>query len=1174
MRFASLDLVKFGPFTDVTLDFSRPSRALHLVVGSNAIGKSTSLRAVVDLLFGIPTTTRDNHQHDGPSLRIGGRLVAEDGGELVLRRRKGNKNTLTDGSEQPVEEARVRAFLGGLGRESFEAMFGLSHEALVTGGRALLEGKGDVGESLFSAGLGGRGVHDVLSRLESKADGLFRPNGKKQPLNQAIAAFREAKKRAREQSLQTKDWESLQNELREQGARSGSIDARLHGLRVDERRLSRIQNALGPVARREDLEQRLAEYASWVVLPEAAAEERRAAEQVLADAEPAERRLTEEVAELGARLATLVVPEELLARRAEMDALRLDLGAHLKAARDLPIKRGELRALEDDALGRLRALGASVRLDEVEALRLSPVIQGRVRTLGRQYGELEAALSAAEEAHLRVDERMRAARARLDGLGVPARTENLRRATELAREEGALEKRLRELVASCDALRERVANGHASLGRWTGPLEAVGSLAVPALESVERFEQSSTALAHDRKGASERAASLRAELSQLDTQLEELKRGAPVPTEDDLATARRERERTWREVRRAWLGDGDSSVPAARIDGGRLALEHETRVRSADEVADRLRREADRVATFASLLARRGAQTRALEKLDERCAELEVAEREDRRRWCALWLPLGIEPLSPSEMRGWLGRYGKLVDARTRWLDALREVEGCRRQIAAHLSALSGELVASGQSAASEGEGLAAVVLRAKAFVDAQEALAVERGALAESIRELETEALRLKGVAARHTDKAKAWQASWLEVTTALGLASSAVPAEADEMVQHRVGLFEKVDEMSPLRHRIAAMEDRSRDFAARVQELVKCAAADLSGSGVERCAEALIERFDAGGKDRVVRDELTRRRAQAAEELAALGRKRERARAQLARLATQAGCATEADLPEAERRSGAVRELHQERDANEALLRKLSDGAGVEALVTACKDQRGDEVFANARALEAEIEAAERDRKEAEHTVGQLRARLEAMSGGDEAAVAAEQAQQELARIRAHVEDYAGARLASMLLREEIDRYRARHQGPIVQRASELFGELTLATFVKLEIAYDEQDRAFIHGVRADGRSVGIDGLSDGTRDQLFLALRLASIERHLEHNDPVPVIVDDILINFDDARASAALRVLGQLATRTQVLFFTHHRHLADLAEQAVAKETLVRHDLDALAGRPAG
>ena len=53
-----------------------------------------------------------------------------------------------------------------------------------------------------------------------------------------------------------------------------------------------------------------------------------------------------------------------------------------------------------------------------------------------------------------------------------------------------------------------------------------------------------------------------------------------------------------------------------------------------------------------------------------------------------------------------------------------------------------------------------------------------------------------------------------------------------------------------------------------------------------------------------------------------------------------------------------------------------------------------------------------------------------------------------------------------------------------------------------------------------------VQVEGLSDGTRDQLYLALRLAAIEHHVETVSPCPVILDDILINSDDARASAAL------------------------------------------------
>ena len=100
---------------------------------------------------------------------------------------------------------------------------------------------------------------------------------------------------------------------------------------------------------------------------------------------------------------------------------------------------------------------------------------------------------------------------------------------------------------------------------------------------------------------------------------------------------------------------------------------------------------------------------------------------------------------------------------------------------------------------------------------------------------------------------------------------------------------------------------------------------------------------------------------------------------------------------------------------------------------------------------------------------------------------------------------------------------------------------------------------------GLRPSGESVGVEGMSDGTRDQLYLALRLATLEKHLAANEPMPFILDDILINFDDARSKATLEVLAKLSAQTQVIFFTHHTHLIEIAEGAVDPGILQIHSI---------
>ena len=84
---------------------------------------------------------------------------------------------------------------------------------------------------------------------------------------------------------------------------------------------------------------------------------------------------------------------------------------------------------------------------------------------------------------------------------------------------------------------------------------------------------------------------------------------------------------------------------------------------------------------------------------------------------------------------------------------------------------------------------------------------------------------------------------------------------------------------------------------------------------------------------------------------------------------------------------------------------------------------------------------------------------------------------------------------------------------------------------------------------------------GMSDGTCDQLYLAIRVASLEVWLNHHEPIPFIVDDVLLNFDDDRATAAVKGWPRLSGRTQVIFFTHHRRLVDLATEHLGSDGVV-------------
>ena len=165
----------------------------------------------------------------------------------------------------------------------------------------------------------------------------------------------------------------------------------------------------------------------------------------------------------------------------------------------------------------------------------------------------------------------------------------------------------------------------------------------------------------------------------------------------------------------------------------------------------------------------------------------------------------------------------------------------------------------------------------------------------------------------------------------------------------------------------------------------------------------------------------------------------------------------------------------------------------------------------------------------------------------------------------MRDDVEHYIRLRLGWIILNREIERYREENQGALITKAADFFRTLTLGSFVSLMAGYNEKDEPILQGIRPSGKPVGVEGMSDGTVDPLYLALRLATLEEYLESHEPMPFVVDDILIKFDDYRAEATLKALYGLSQRTQVIFFTHHQRLVELVQKFGSDDNVIVHRL---------
>ena len=1143
MKILRLDLIAFGPFTDLSLDLA--GDGLQILYGPNEAGKSSALRALRQLLYGIPVRSPDDFVHPYRKMRIGGLLRHSDGARVEVVRRKANKNALRDGNDdRPVEEGRFRRFLGGIDEDVFATMFGIGHEDLVRGGEEIVQGGGDVGQALFAAGSGISDLRRVQKELRDQAEALFTPAASTREINRAISTFRETRKALREAQLPGRDWERHDTALREAVERRESVDRELGARETERNRLARIRDALPLIARRQDRLEERAAFADAVLLPETFGERRSRLLTGLQVAESSLAQAREDLEESARALSQLRVDEAVLYRDEPIDTLYRELGRVQAAARDRVKLRDRRDHLRSEAREILSGLRKDVPPEEAESLRLERAHTVRIRELGQQHERLTERLEAARGALPRLVTRLRALEEELGGLENPLPVEALEEALGRAAGTLALEDHLRDERAGIARTREALERTLEGGSLWKGTLEAFERLPVPPLPDVDAFEgrleEAGQALARLRadREAEEQA------LAEAEAGLEGLALEGGVPTEQDLETARSRRDEAWQDLRRA-LGAGERP-------GEEAGEAYEALVRRADDLADRLRREADRVARKAGLVADRARHRDRLERLASRLAEAEASRAEASAAWQAAWAPAGIEPGAPRRMRAWLQDRQGLVERLRELQERERKADALEREFAARRGELDERLRALALDPAGEGESLADLSARCRRVVERQGALASRREKLLSEKREREQE----RGEAEARLEKAEQdlsrWRERWEGEVAPLGLGPDASPAQAVAVMEDLAALLEKIREAGILQKRIAGIDRDGDAYTDQVNALLGQSAPDLKGRPADQAVPELHARLNRAREESAQRVRLEKERERREARVRKAEERVLELRSGLDVLCEEACCRAYEELAEAEKRSDRLRRLDADLDALEEQLRGLSGGRPVEAFVEEAREIDPDEIEGRLLRLEEEIAGLREEQAALGETIGKEKGELARMDGSPRAAELAEEAQRILGGLEHAVERYARLRIASTVLARAVERYREKHQGPVLERTNTLFSRLTLGRFEGVRAEYDEQGTPVLAGIRPAGEIVPVTGMSDGTADQLYLALRLASLEAYLETGEPMPFVVDDILIKFDDDRARAALELLVELSRRTQVLFFTHHRHLMELAE----------------------
>jgi uncharacterized protein YhaN len=136
---------------------------------------------------------------------------------------------------------------------------------------------------------------------------------------------------------------------------------------------------------------------------------------------------------------------------------------------------------------------------------------------------------------------------------------------------------------------------------------------------------------------------------------------------------------------------------------------------------------------------------------------------------------------------------------------------------------------------------------------------------------------------------------------------------------------------------------------------------------------------------------------------------------------------------------------------------------------------------------------------------------------------------------------------------------RFERDNQPALLASVSALLSEITNGRYVRVEQRFAD---ATLRVVTSSGDERTFDELSTGTREQLYLSIRLAFVADYCAKNEPLPVVMDDVFVNFDADRAKSSFSALKSLLRSTQVCFFTCHDSQVEIARSVFPRLNLVR------------
>ncbi|QDV25063.1 AAA family ATPase [Aureliella helgolandensis] len=1191
MKIESITLENFGIYARKT--FQLDSAPLVLIYGENESGKTTALNGLRQALFGFKA--KNVYLQPRQTMQAAVSLRTADGGELAFTRKKGRideVNATLEGHAIPNDE--LRRWLCHLDLDSYETLFGFSLDELRAGEAALKNA--NLSDALVGGGLGGiRALQQLQADLNNSLTDLYKARGSTSTINVQLKEISNTQKSLQQAQYLPTAVKDLRENLATAKASSERLRLRHTAAFVERSAVLKQLEALPVLRQSVELQMQL----DAISLPEGV-------DSTLVASWNA---LTQQSESLSSRLEAEAAV--LLQEQKELESLSgaFDFGSHAAEveqlghrADEMHSKRSELQELHEqlaiacDARDELLATLDLRECDEsIRRFSVSDLVRKRLEALSTEFRAVKSEHESLE-ASLKTLETPHAPLAESSAPSVPV---NFPQLAPLVEKLSADEREYQHAVAqleeqSKDAELQALA---AQLTEYVAPgVDLECDWPVPRAKQMqqfrEQFESESTQLRQ-----------LEIELSKVAKRNEQLRKELPLQGDAaggdllrDYALLRNQRQ----ELIDAWLDDLTQPLLAATISADQQ-LARLTQLKTLCDTGDVLQTQMLQSADSLAILNQRkhdiDATALEIEELQSQIVEVQQSHEKTESSWAALWKKCPLVLGTPAEMLDWLQNY-------SRWQQRQRVLEQTRRQVQIARGVMrehQSQLLDAWPTVLDRHFSASSLQKQLAEWDAEQRDSERERARLAASektrqqlVDQRQTLRARLQTIAASYGDwlQEVPTPSEWpLERVTDLLNALDRLRRE-DLGVQRLQSQIENVDrELADFRNAVARLSqqlqsedglDRKADrdgspLAAQEQEISDN---DVRQSGIAHGEESSQSSSRVGGMLRASEDQaqiwlkqLQNGRLEQANRirLSASVEHRQRHvddwRTQLqaiesrrTELCNQMGCQNAAAVPLVLSNVQRAEALRQQWADCRISLKTLAGSAAYEAWLDELQQLDLPQVELREMELQRELSEIDEQRKEADQLIGSLTQQVDQIANSQVAQHLSQSLQNQRGELAELAEQWVVERLAQYILQKSVERFAADNEPVLLKKTRDYLSQLTGGRYIDVEHESGKGGAMLVRN--ADEQSFAPDRLSTGTREQLYLALRMAYITYHSDHNEPLPVIMDDCFVNFDDARTRHTLAAIANWEPQVQTVLLSCHQRILDMVTELAPDAPVIR------------